>query len=115
MHQSLARREYPIEITLKVVESDKNSMVSAYNEALRQHPPVLEDDPARDSHIPPLRFGSSEVPLPGEIMFHEEIPTQFEPGWHTIRSSLFFLYAGLLPFVAKDVSSARAKSISIRC
>lgn len=105
MQGSLARREYPIEITLHVVESDKDSMITSYNDALSHSPHPPNDDLVADRHIPGLRFGTCEDPLPEGVTVHEDVPAHLEPGWHTLKTSIFFLYAGMVPYMAKDVRS----------
>lgn len=103
---ALSRREYPVELSIKVVESDKKAMAAVYNTSLLKPPIILTDDVVDETHkaIPQLRFGDYETPLPDGTPFHTDIPSTLEPGWHTFKTSLLFLYAGMLPFVSKDVS-----------
>lgn len=103
IHGALSRREYPVELSIKVVESDKKAMAATFNASLQMPPIVLSDDIV-DGGIPELRFGTYDTPLPEGTPSHAEIPSKLEPGWHTIKMSLLFVYAGTLPFVSKDVS-----------
>ncbi|KAM0752522.1 hypothetical protein T439DRAFT_210136 [Meredithblackwellia eburnea MCA 4105] len=103
---SLAGRRYPVELSLKVVQGDKSKMVTAYNEALSKPPPRPSTSngemPSEGaSKVPVLKFGKVSDPLPPSTA-HDDVPQRLEPGWHTFKTSIFFLYAGMMPYVAKD-------------
>ena len=108
MQGSLTRREYATELTFKVVESDKRKIIAEHNKSLGEPNSTFEEPgSASPMQLPSLRFGTSEDPLPSECTLHEDLPMTLEPGWHTIRTGLFFVYAGKLPFVTKEVKMVR--------
>nr|GAT52771.1 predicted protein [Mycena chlorophos] len=102
---ALTRAQYQVEITMKVVESEKRTMVDAYN-ALQQAKRIRARDPnltppPTDSSMPPLLYGSTDAPLPlGTI--HTSITAPLEPGWHTFRLPVQIFCAGKLPWLSRD-------------
>lgn len=60
---------------------------------------VLPDDLG----MPKLKFGTVETELPECTIWEEEFPKSMDKGWHTLRTPVQSVYAGKLPFVAKEV------------
>lgn len=79
-------------------------MVKAYNDTL-EHPPLPLSAPLSPSDLamPCLAYGSCNTPLPKDTPVHIEIPKELSPGWHTLSTPIFFLYAGKLPWMSRDV------------
>ncbi|KAJ7050187.1 ATP-NAD kinase-like domain-containing protein [Mycena amicta] len=101
---ALTGARYQVEITMKIVQSDKRRMVDAYN-TLREATPVRESTtpvpPPTDAQMPPLSFGSTDTELPlGTI--HTSISAPLTPGWHTFRTSVQFVCAGKLPWLSRE-------------
>ncbi|KAJ7201132.1 ATP-NAD kinase-like domain-containing protein [Mycena pura] len=98
----LTRASYEVEITLKVVESDKRRIADAYN-ARQQAPAAVPDGSATpaDTPMPPLAFSSTDEPLPlGTV--HTRLTAPLAPGWHTFRTPVQFVCAGKLPWLSRD-------------
>ncbi|KAI5479863.1 hypothetical protein MNV49_002421 [Pseudohyphozyma bogoriensis] len=101
---SLARRKYPVEMLVKIVETDKHAMVEKHNASLSHASPAVDNSPLESTAMPALRFGADDGALPEGTEVHEgRLPEHLSPGWHLLRTSVFFLYAGKMPYVAKDV------------
>ncbi|KAF7329576.1 DAGKc domain-containing protein [Mycena kentingensis (nom. inval.)] len=101
---ALTGASYSVEITMKIVESDKRRMVDAYN-TLRDAKPIRESStptpPPTDALMPLLAFGSTDAPLPlGTV--HTTISAPLEPGWHTFCAPVQFVCAGKLPWLSRD-------------
>lgn len=105
---AVAGRTYPVELSLNVVESSKAAIASTYNKSLASPPLPLDNTelPPADQGMPALEFPSTSAPLPSQATerIHTTLPTELEPGWHTIKADVMFVYGGKLPFIAKDVS-----------
>ncbi|KAJ7734767.1 ATP-NAD kinase-like domain-containing protein [Mycena maculata] len=97
----LTGRRYNVEITLKVVESDKRVMVEDYNTHQQSLEPSHEGKTATDVRMPPLAFGTTDGALPlGEV--HDKLEAPLAPGWHTFRTPVQFVCAGKLPWLSRD-------------
>lgn len=100
----LAARQYPIEFTLKLVESSKEAMAASYNATLKSSPSnFVESVLPENLGMPELKFGTVETDLPECTVWEEEFPKSMDKGWHTLRTPVQSVYAGKLPFVAKEV------------
>lgn len=99
----LTRKTYWIELSLKLVESDKATHVASYNASSSSSlfnllPSSLTSS---DGPFPPLRFGTSTSPLPSAATTLEELSHELSPGWHTFRLPVQLLYGGKLPWVSR--------------
>ncbi|KAJ6465068.1 ATP-NAD kinase-like domain-containing protein [Mycena vitilis] len=92
---------YDVEITLKVVESNKQRMADDYNTHQQPLAPALAKAPAADVRMPALDFGTSAGPLPRGVV-HERLEADLTPGWHTFRTPVQFIVAGKLPWLSRD-------------
>ncbi|KAL8277239.1 hypothetical protein RQP46_010308 [Phenoliferia psychrophenolica] len=111
----LTRKTYMVDLSVKIVESDKAALVADYNAARAQinatppSPTPSTPSPSNPTSpsatlvtaFPTSRFGTTTSPLPvGPV--HTALSTALEPGWHTFHLPLQLLYAGRLPWVARD-------------
>lgn len=102
----LTRKTYSVELSVKIVESDKAVLVAAHNSASLDTKPLSPSHFASEPHadltgpFPPSRFGTTTSPLPPSPA-HEALLSPLEPGWHTFRMNVQMLYGGKLPWVAK--------------
>ncbi|KAK7042543.1 DAGKc domain-containing protein [Favolaschia claudopus] len=102
LYGALTGRRYKVEITMKVVESDKRRMVEDYNTHQQSLAPSVEGKvTATDVRMPSLAFGTTESVFPLGVI-HDRLETQLEPGWHTFRTSVQFIMAGKLPWLSRD-------------
>ncbi|KAJ7030638.1 ATP-NAD kinase-like domain-containing protein [Mycena alexandri] len=102
LYGAITGRRYDVEITLKIVESDKRRMADAYNTHQQFLSPSAERKvAASDVRMPQLEFGTSDSPLPLGVV-HDRIEAPLEPGWHTFRTSVQFIVAGKLPWLSRD-------------
>ncbi|KAJ7092772.1 ATP-NAD kinase-like domain-containing protein [Mycena belliarum] len=93
---------YEVEITMKVVASDKHAMVAEYNTHQQALEPAAEGKvTARDVRMPPLVFGTTDSPFPRGVV-HERLEAPVAPGWHTFRTPLQFICAGRLPWLSRE-------------
>ncbi|KAJ7172102.1 ATP-NAD kinase-like domain-containing protein, partial [Mycena filopes] len=99
LYGAITGRRYAVELTLKIVESDKRRIADAYN----ARPPSvsLPPPPEAQRSMPGLRFGSTDTPLPRGVV-HERMEAPLAPGWHTFRTEVQFVVAGRLPWLARD-------------
>ncbi|KAF7366813.1 DAGKc domain-containing protein [Mycena sanguinolenta] len=102
LYGAVVGRRYNVEITMKVVESDKRRMVDAYNTHQQSPAPSLGDDvTTTDVRMPPLAFGTTDMPVPlGTV--HERLEAPLEPGWHTFRTPVQFIMAGKFSWLSRD-------------
>lgn len=109
---ALSKRTYPVELSLKVVESNKRALAEQHNAGLRA---IATDPEGSDKNesvsgeplsMPPLQFGSEQDSLPSHSEALDTLPMELEPGWHTLRTPVSYVYAGKMPFVSRDVSLA---------
>lgn len=104
----LALRQYPIEISLKIVSSSKESMANSYNAALKQPLPPLDeidlDVEGVDLSMPSLKYGTvnDELPESKVVGIEEGFPQDLEAGWWKFSAPVQSLYAGKLPYVSRD-------------
>ncbi|KAJ7630848.1 ATP-NAD kinase-like domain-containing protein [Roridomyces roridus] len=100
----ITKKTYEVEITLKVVESDKRVMVDDYNmdQQSSVRSPEPKDAPGSPSMpMPPLAFGTTDAPMPlGTI--HDKLEAPLAPGWHTFRTRVQSAVAGKMPWLARD-------------
>ncbi|KAF7343327.1 DAGKc domain-containing protein [Mycena venus] len=101
LYGALAGVRYDVEITLKIVESDKRRMVDDYNAHQQTLRPWEAQTPALAARMPPLAFGTTDSPFPLGVT-HDRLEAPLEPGWHTFRTSVQFIMAGKLPWLARD-------------
>ncbi|KAJ7895950.1 ATP-NAD kinase-like domain-containing protein [Mycena olivaceomarginata] len=104
LYGALTGRRYDVEITLKVVESDKRRMVADYNTHQRSLAPCAEGKAlarGTDVRMPPLAFGRPDAALPLGVV-HTRLEAPLEPGWHTFRTPVQFIVAGKLPWLSRD-------------
>ncbi|KAJ7783404.1 ATP-NAD kinase-like domain-containing protein [Mycena olivaceomarginata] len=104
LYGALTGRRYDVEITLKVVESDKRRMVADYNTHQRSLAPGAEGKAitrGTDVRMPPLAFGRPDAALPLGVV-HTRLEAPLEPGWHTFRTPVQFIVAGKLPWLSRD-------------
>jgi sphingosine kinase len=98
----LTGRRYNMEITLKIVESDKQAMVEAYNTHQQLLEPSTEGKvTTTDVRMPPLAFGTTNSPFPLGVV-HDRLEATLAPGWHTFRTPVQFICAGKLPWLSRD-------------
>ncbi|KAJ6588185.1 ATP-NAD kinase-like domain-containing protein [Mycena capillaripes] len=93
---------YNVEITLKVVESDKRRMGDDYNTHQQSLTPA--DDKVlstADVRMPSLAFGTTDTSLPLGVI-HDRLEAPLAPGWHTFRVPVQFIVAGKLPWLSRD-------------
>ncbi|KAJ6610464.1 ATP-NAD kinase-like domain-containing protein [Mycena sp. CBHHK59/15] len=94
--------KYEVEITLKVVESDKCVMVEEYNSHQQSLEPSTEGKvSSADVRMPPLVFGSTDAPFPRGVV-HDRLEAPLAPGFHTFRLPVQFICAGKLPWLSRD-------------
>ncbi|KAF7366814.1 DAGKc domain-containing protein [Mycena sanguinolenta] len=104
LYGAITGRRYNVEITMKVVESDKCRMVDNYNTHQQSLVSSVENDKVTsttDVRMPPLAFGTTDTPFPRGTM-HERLEAPLEPGWHTFRTPVQFIMAGKLPWLSRD-------------
>jgi hypothetical protein len=104
LYGALTGRRYDVEITLKVVESDKRRMVADYNTHQRSLAPGAEGKAlarGTDVRMPPLAFGRPDAALPLGVV-HTRLEAPLAPGWHTFRTPVQFIVAGKLPWLSRD-------------
>ncbi|KAF8208079.1 ATP-NAD kinase-like domain-containing protein [Mycena galopus ATCC 62051] len=102
LYGALTGRRYNVEITLKIVESDKRRMAEEYNTHQQSLAPSVEGKvTATDVRMPPLAFGTTDTPFPLGVV-HERLEAPLEPGWHTFRTPVQFIMAGKLPWLSRD-------------
>ncbi|KAJ7151333.1 ATP-NAD kinase-like domain-containing protein [Mycena crocata] len=99
----LTGRRYDVEITLKVVESDKRVMIDEYNTHQQSLAPAEEGKVPADTRMPPLAFGTptDATPFPRGVV-HDRLEAPLAPGWHTFRTPVQFICAGKLPWLSRD-------------
>ncbi|KAJ7507087.1 ATP-NAD kinase-like domain-containing protein [Mycena galericulata] len=98
----LTGRYYNVEITLKIVESNKSVMIEDYNTHQQSLERSTEDKvSATDARMPPLAFGTTDSPLPLGVL-HDRLEGPLAPGWHTFRMPVQFITAGKLPWLSRD-------------
>ncbi|KAJ6491464.1 ATP-NAD kinase-like domain-containing protein [Mycena vulgaris] len=98
----LTGRRYEVEITLKIVESDKRVMIEDYNSHQQSLEPSTEGKvTATDVRMPPLAFGTTDSPFPLGVV-HDRLEAPLAPGWHTFRTPVQFICAGKLPWLSRD-------------
>lgn len=104
---ALTKRTYPVELSLKIVEggSDKSSLAKAHNASLQDRKSVPLEQPSSgvEQHMPELRFGTEDAPLPSTSVT-DELPLNLAPGWHTLKTRVSYVYGGKMPFVSQDAS-----------
>lgn len=103
----LASRQYPIEISLKIVSSSKESMANSYNAAMKEPLPPFDevdlDVEGVNLSMPSLKYGTVNDELPESKVGKEEgFPQDLEPGWWKFTAPVQSLYAGKLPYVSRD-------------
>lgn len=105
---AVSRRQYPVEVLLNVVSSDKEEMAKSHNDDTSLLPMTTSSgadsfDGGQDGTLD-LQFGTISSPIPEGTRIHQgEFPEVLEPGWHLLRAPLFFFYSGKLAYVSKDV------------
>lgn len=114
IYGSIFRSRYPIELSVHLVEARKEVMVASYNASSPTTPRFLEPslasrtlsaDAARG--MPPLSFGTvaDDLPSGADVPLHDALCSPAEPGWHTFRTDVQYLYTGLLPWMARDTQN----------
>ncbi|KAJ7241670.1 ATP-NAD kinase-like domain-containing protein [Mycena haematopus] len=102
LYGALTGRRYDVEITLKLVDSDKNRMVDDYNTHQQSLAAAVDGKvTVTDVRMPPLVFGTTDAPLPLGVV-HDRLDEPLEPGWHTFRLPVQFVLAGKLPWLSRD-------------
>lgn len=112
---ALTKRKYPVELSLKIIETNKKALAEIHNAELDSPAPPV--DKGQDlvgaaagphSPMPSVQFGTEQDPIPRESSpSRNELPMELQPGWHTLTTDVSFVYAGKMPFVSRDVSECR--------
>ncbi|KAJ7469651.1 ATP-NAD kinase-like domain-containing protein, partial [Mycena latifolia] len=102
LYGTFSGANYDVEITLKIVESDKHVMADSYNRHQQARAPAAHCSPAsHEFSLPLLAFGTTDAPLPCGAV-HDRLEAPVTPGWHTFRTPVRSICAGRLPWLARD-------------
>ena len=100
IQRALAGPHYDCEISMRVVQSDKEAMKQDVLKGIFPVPSSTLTEKLEG--IPPLRFGTVNDPIPSGPDLHE-IPGSKATGWTTLNAPISFMYGGTVPWLADNL------------
>jgi hypothetical protein len=115
IQRAFAGPSYDCEISMRIIESDKEKLKSDMAEKRRRTAqtrsasswsspmtPAVPNGLKSEAGMPPLRFGTVNDPIPsGPDLQH--IEGSIASGWTTINAPVATIYAGQMPYLSPDL------------
>ena len=98
IQRALAGPHYECEISMRIVQSDKEAMKQDILQGVSHSPVAVE----KQKGMPSLRFGTVNDPIPSGPDL-QTIKESKASGWTTLNAPIASMYAGTVPYLADNL------------